>query len=700
MGWKPGQGIGPRISYRMRRLQDMQAATGKLLKLSDIVVTEEDEEANKHKYPRRDVPVPVFERKDNFHGLGYKSGLGLHESLGRSKAETDGPRISAGFGLGALNDADEDDIDIYDGGHSTNKSKIAYDISERESDTVVLAQKKAKVEPRRTTTYATFSSGLPVLPGFVMADKIQDDEWFPGPEVPPGWTPNPKRVWDNDPNKENIQAQATKSEPLPYHKWKTGMSAEERGSILGETPISATPRSVFEYISQKDRERIQNLAAGLPGPPQPPGPPPPPAGPAEIHIPRTEPHIAQAALKGFQPFISDSAKHERYTAYLLSQADPNPTTVHEALKPRPGQRTEEFNRELEDYAKAATIFKPMTGAMAGRFTSAAIVEQGPQVREGLHTPSVAEQVEKLEADEKKREEEKMTPQQNAAKLGMYGPLTREARAWQPAKLLCKRFGVKEPEVSVESSGGGEAGVGVGGAAAGAKAAEAPSWQEQAGIEVSPTPGAVGKRDLNNVGLGDDESQGVDTLTYQRPSIDIFKAIFASDDEEEQEAGGDGDDGGGDESGKEEETQVESADITAKFFPEAKDQGPVDLNTFKPTFIPRDRKAKEKERDKGDVKDKKDKKKKDKVLVSFEMEEEEGGGVMLTNTKPKKDKDRDKDKGRPRKKRKDKERRESQNEEAMWEVGKEAAKAEGPTTVVAPADSTGGTKGRKRAIDFM
>lgn len=80
---------------------------------------------------------------------------------------------------------------------------------------------------RRTTIYATFSSGLPVLPGFVMADKIQDDEWFPGPEVPPGWTPNPKRVWDNDPNKENIQAQATKSEPLPYHKWKTGMSAEE-----------------------------------------------------------------------------------------------------------------------------------------------------------------------------------------------------------------------------------------------------------------------------------------------------------------------------------------------------------------------------------------------------------------------------------------------------------------------------------------
>ena len=153
-------------------------------------------------------------------------------------------RFLAGFGLGALNDADEDDIDVYDGGRNTSKSKIAYDISEREGDTVVLTQKKAKVEPvrmdftlcaiqtiytskRRTTTYATFSNGLPVLPGFVLADKVQEDEWFGGVEVPPDWKPNPKRVWDADPNKENIQAQATKSEPVPYHKWKTSMTAEE-----------------------------------------------------------------------------------------------------------------------------------------------------------------------------------------------------------------------------------------------------------------------------------------------------------------------------------------------------------------------------------------------------------------------------------------------------------------------------------------
>ena len=44
------------------------------------------------------------------------------------------------------------------------------------------------------------------------------------------------------------------------------------------------------------------------------------------------------------------------------------------------------------------------------------------------------------------------------------------------------------------------------------------------------------RSLDNVGLGEDESQGRDTLTYVRPSMDIFKAIFANDDESDDEEG--------------------------------------------------------------------------------------------------------------------------------------------------------------------
>ncbi|KAF8628699.1 hypothetical protein AX17_005922 [Amanita inopinata Kibby_2008] len=727
MGWKPGQGIGPRITYRQRKLEDLRATTEKALSLADIVINEEEEEASKHMYPRRDTPLLVVKRKDNSYGLGYFSGPGLHEMLGESKADTGtGPRISAGFGLGALNEAEEDDIDVYDSGHDLAKSRIAYDMSERDGDTITIGQARKqaeKKEVRPVATHTTFSTGLRILPGFELGEnRAVEDRWFDGPEVPKGWTPNPKCVWDSDPNKENIQTGISKSEPLPYNKWRTGITADERRSLLGEEPVTTAPRSVFEYMSQEDRERLQGIAAGIVSGSLPPKPP-------DIRIPRTEPQIAQAALQGFQPFTSDPSKQERYTAYLLSQADPNAATP-ELLKPLHGQRIDEFNKELEDYAKAATLFKPISGAMAGRFTSATIIEQGPKVHEGLHTPS-AEEIERKEA-EKKMEEEKLTPQQHAAKLGMYGPMTREVRPWQPARLLCKRFGVKEPELLPETNTG-ESAAGTG----------EQSWQEQAGLPVTSqdttaTPMPAMKRDLDNIGLGEDDSQGKDTLTYERPSMDMFKAIFASDEEDSD-----------DEVVQEEEEEEEEGEggekgMTSILFPDqgptsanvtngAKDEGPIDLNTFKPTFIPRDKKSKapkDKDRGKGGKKEKKDReKKKDKktVLVSFEMDE---GGDLMPSSKHSKDKervrdkDRDKDKERPKKKRRDRDKPEDNGDDGMCVDGSEPVETmstQSPPLIppIPPEQRQEGTpsldeqqsvakdgaaaattKGRKRAIDFM
>lgn len=86
MGWRIGQGVGPRITYEQRRAQD-RAASGALADEA------EDEEAKKHMYPRRDTPLLVVRRKDNSHGLGYSPGLGLNESLGR-EGEKQGPNLS------------------------------------------------------------------------------------------------------------------------------------------------------------------------------------------------------------------------------------------------------------------------------------------------------------------------------------------------------------------------------------------------------------------------------------------------------------------------------------------------------------------------------------------------------------------------------------------------------------------------------
>ena len=98
--------------------------------------------------------------------------------------------------------------------------------------------------------------------------------------------------------------------------------------MLGETPLPAAPRSVFDFMSKKDRERLEsiksNLSAG-----QAKVPPTPyteddssPPGPLPYTMPRTEPHIAQAALRGFRPFAADPAKQARYETYLESQLLP------------------------------------------------------------------------------------------------------------------------------------------------------------------------------------------------------------------------------------------------------------------------------------------------------------------------------------------------------------------------------------------
>ncbi|EEB87572.1 hypothetical protein MPER_15035 [Moniliophthora perniciosa FA553] len=135
--------------------------------------------------------------------------------------------------------------------------------------------------------------------------------------------------------------------------------------------------------------------------------------------------------------------------------------------------------------------------------------------------------------------------------------------------------------------------------------------------------SAGKRDLANVGLGEDDTQGRDTLTYERPSVDVFKAIFASDDEDSDlEGGGDHDAeddhappdptaaGVGNDIVKDTRTDLQSAKINE----------PVDISTFKPTFVPREARAM-----KGNEPEKKKKKEKEKrkAIVSFAMDE--GGG---------------------------------------------------------------------------
>lgn len=73
MGWRPGQGVGPRVTYEQLKKQDTQS-----FDIPTSAKTEEDDdEARKHLFAPRDTKAIIFRPKENTSGLGYVPGSSL-----------------------------------------------------------------------------------------------------------------------------------------------------------------------------------------------------------------------------------------------------------------------------------------------------------------------------------------------------------------------------------------------------------------------------------------------------------------------------------------------------------------------------------------------------------------------------------------------------------------------------------------------
>ena len=86
----------------------------------------------------------------------------------------------------------------------------------------------------------------------------------------------------------------------------------------------------------------------------------------------------------------------------------------------------EWEREKEkvEFERAALLYKPLVGSMGSKFVSAGSSEE--------------QKSEKLEKDDSNKEV------RDAARMKMYGKLTRTKEEWHPANILCIRFNVKHP----------------------------------------------------------------------------------------------------------------------------------------------------------------------------------------------------------------------------------------------------------------
>ncbi|RBR25924.1 uncharacterized protein FIESC28_01197 [Fusarium coffeatum] len=444
MGWRDGQGIGPKIR-RSARLDVEQ-------KNSDTAET--------HLFAPDNAEMIRFIRKNDRKGLGHDGETKLSNPITAAADEDDedenvpetAPQTTSlfssqkskskpgrgGIGVGILNDNGSDEEDPYEIGPKIRYNRVVGGDKKKKkakkaSAAVNPALKNAPVFVSRTARAGNglgrCHDGRLPLDGFVLA-KITEDlsglllEYAP-PPVPEGWMSSKTSSEQAASSGYKSTADAAKA---------STHDAKSRAALLGEKSLPG--KSVFDYITRSARDRLAT-ASGNKQLPQGLGEIPEGYAISEEEklqaawdqAPKLDRETAIAAISrgSSGPYADNEEKKARYRTYLEHFA-----TGSQPLPYKPkGMAYDDFSRELSEFHNCARIFKPMTGFMASRFTTA---KKPSTVSTNESETDLLSEPEPKVAD----------PAEEAAKMGMYGKMTRTVDNFYPTRLLCKRFNVRPP----------------------------------------------------------------------------------------------------------------------------------------------------------------------------------------------------------------------------------------------------------------
>ncbi|PVU94086.1 hypothetical protein BB561_002802 [Smittium simulii] len=137
---------------------------------------------------------------------------------------------------------------------------------------------------------------------------------------------------------------------------------------------------------------------------------------------------AQNALKGFIPFSSSVTKQELYKKFLNHIIENKPMdNLHDQLGcPK---------TFLEEFYKAAKVFKPLSSTMSKRFIISS------------DKTSYIENEKRYNEAPELYEATKTSSDEQAAKVGMFGSLTRTVTSWTPSAILCRRMNIANPFIN-------------------------------------------------------------------------------------------------------------------------------------------------------------------------------------------------------------------------------------------------------------
>ncbi|KAI1472753.1 DUF1604-domain-containing protein [Daldinia caldariorum] len=469
MGWKDGQGIGPKVRRKAR------------LDVSSKPGSSTQEEGETYLFAPDDVALISFTKKLDRKGLGYEGEARLtpmkldkREDAESSSDEDsrNGPLIrpgalkkkkpskfgKGGIGIGVLNDTGSDDEDPYEIGPKISYNRnIGGDKKKKKATNITTsanpALRSAPVFISRKSALAQAGKNLRKchdgrlpLDGFVFGVETDDlastinaeVNKYPPPEIPPGWKSSKQR-------KSDVPAATTSDYMSTADAAKASkLDPKSRAALLGEAQLPG--KSVFDFISPSARDR---LAAATGKANLPPGLGEIPEGYSlseaekqqellrqvpELDKTTAAAAIARGASGGAAPYADDEAKRARYRTYLEWAAGFGANPPPRA----PNASVEDWLRELHEFRSCALIFKPMTGAMASRFTTSSSSTSASKLATGS-SGAVSSS-----SDKDLLSQKPVDPAEQAAKLGMYGAMTRSVRDFYPTRLLCKRFNVKPP----------------------------------------------------------------------------------------------------------------------------------------------------------------------------------------------------------------------------------------------------------------
>ena len=458
MGWKPGQGIGPRITKSSKHLKKKahKRLYGKE-KASLHISSEEEEEkideiAEKYReflFAPDDIGSNLITKaKDNLFGIEYK-GLDRNEQTSsqhfnlftsvlsvsddnhkRAHARQPSKKIiGQAFGVGVYEDEDED---IY-----AKEDVTSYDFyldNSKGSD-------KNKDENKRISRWEKKQDVDQCLPGFVPAKitaRIYQSAKFPLPKLPKNYHPKPikKTRFESKPDMGPgiLSPKEEEKTSPPYSKIATGKSEcietkLEDNLLLNsqeQTHRDLADPALSNQKVTESAEELRTLVETI----------------QNQHKATTLIQSESSAITtSFKPYVNDPPKQKRYEQYLICLKNGRRDALS-ILQPK--DMTEwERNREQTEFDRAAVLYHdsevsksqgsrgvPGGSIMYSRFVSAKSNEELDVGKEATSTS--------------KKNKLTLTEAEKAAKLKCYGKLTRETVDWHPSRILCIRFNVKQP----------------------------------------------------------------------------------------------------------------------------------------------------------------------------------------------------------------------------------------------------------------